>query len=94
MDIFEQLHHAHIMLVNQIPTINFGYEADDPDEDWCLSIYGDNTDGTGSWEYYFTREELRNAEKHGPAFLVKSTYGDTTIEFCKLVNVTDWFDRG
>jgi hypothetical protein len=84
MDIFEQLECAHIILVNNIPTINFGWNADDEEEDWCLSIYG--RDDAQDWEYYFSYEDMVNAKPYGDAFLLRN---DTVIEFCKLVNAVN-----
>lgn len=91
MDIFEQLDAAHIVVVNGLLTTNFGYNADDEPEDWCLSVAGDSRYGDGSFEYYFTWDDLENATPLDDTFVIELTEfippKHITIQFCLLTPV-------
>lgn len=86
MNIFEQMEAAHVMLVNGVLTTNFGWNPDDEPEDWCLSVYGNPDDGTGSFEHYFAWDDMNNATAFGDRWVMTE---DVIIEFCALLNVTE-----
>jgi hypothetical protein len=82
--IFDELEVAHVMLVNGIITTNFGWNSDDDEEDWCLSIYG-NDDDHSNFEYYLSKSDLRSFESRGKAWILEDKqYGTVKVEFCLL----------
>ena len=92
MDIFEQLENAQAMLVNDVITTNFGWNADDEYDEWCLSIYGYEAD-CRNFEYYFGRDQMINAERRDTSvWLLKNDHDDgfTKIEFCALVPIAEY----
>lgn len=82
MDIFEQIDAAHVMVINGCLTTNFGYNADDEPEDWCLSVYGEGEGG--SFEYYFGYDDVAKAVRVGDHWSINCK---DLIEFCLLVPV-------
>lgn len=87
MDMLYEVENADIMLVNGIPTTNFGYNADDEDEDWCLSIYGYDPEDGMNFEYYLTKQDVDTATKTGKGW--KVAYYDTSVfELCTLEPVS------
>jgi hypothetical protein len=83
MDIFEQLEQSHILYVNGCATQNYGWNPDDPDDEWCCSIYGNDLDGQ-YYEYYFDRDDFEKAKPFGSGFIIN----DTILEFYKLTPMT------
>jgi hypothetical protein len=95
MNIFEQLDDAQIMLINGVPTTNFGYCPDDPPEDWCLSVYGYDPETGQNFEHYFDREELEGAERADNKWILRDNPREgynTKLEFCVLIGVEQYYE--
>jgi len=88
MNMLEQVNRADIMLVNDVATQNFGYNADDNDEYWCLSIYGYDPESRQNFEYFLGKSDVLSAVKCGSAWKV-SCYGDTKFELCQLNEISE-----
>lgn len=86
MNMLDHIDGADIMLVNGIPTQNFGYNADDEGEDWCLSIYGYDPEDCQNFEYYLTKDDVDTAVQVGSKWKV-AYYSHTLFEFCTLETV-------
>ena len=84
MNMFDYIDGATVMLVNGIPTTNFGYNADDEPEDWSLSIYGYDPEDSMNFEYYLTHDDVDTATQVDDSKWVTAYYEDTTFEFCTL----------
>ena len=86
MNIFEQLESAEFMIIsNSNITTNFGWNADDEPEDWCLSIYGLDPESMQNYEYYLNTEDMNNATKSGRGWMIAGTF----FEFCTIAYVDD-----
>ena len=83
MDIFEQMVHAQVMLVNGVLTTNFGHNPDEDEEFWCFSIYGCDPESMQTFEHYFNQHDMKTAQPYGDGFKV----GDNILEFCLLTPV-------
>lgn len=91
MNIFEQMECADVMTVNNQLTNSFGWNPDDGDEDFCLSVYGVDAETGQGFEYYFDHSDLTSAIARGNIWDIKYSegLGDTlvSIEFLKLTPV-------
>ena len=83
MDIFEQLESATVLIVNGTLITNFGWNPDDTEDEWCLSVYGNSDDGSGPVEYYFDKPDMYQAFEHSDGFKID---GETVV-FCQLIPV-------
>jgi hypothetical protein len=100
MDIFEQMENATLVRVNGVLTENFGWNADDPDEDWCFSVYAGNMENYQ--EYYITKPEMESAKIHDDGFLIQrynpnlglDETENIFIEFMVVVPVSWKYGRG
>ena len=83
MDIFEQLDKACNLLVNNIITFNFKWTPDAPDElSWYLYVCVAGSYYGRKREYYFNKDDLRNAEADGDGFHIVNDDYNVYIEFC------------
>jgi hypothetical protein len=88
--IFDELEVADVMLVNGIVTTNFGWNADDPDEHWSLSVNGYDADRCSEFAYYFMKADLQSAKTFGDAWIIENrNHPSVTLEFCKLRAASD-----
>lgn len=82
-----ELDDAQIMLINGIPTQNFGHCPDDPPEDWCLSVYGYDPESGHNFEHYFDQDSVDKATRYNEGWMIDGT----KIEFCILLSVEQFY---